>query len=409
MSDASLECAPRQTQVNIGQITRFLVFCSVLIILELVADIRLIPHLPRNSETISPPFRTAVTRVNVTSDVHWPKIYYCQGDGNAIGEAKAMLSTVLAEYEFVDWTKVGTGRRPGLDWPKIKGNTSNAYDIFLMPVYGSCQSIVSVWIAQRFRGKVVYISGEDTDVPVIHDNTYLLGPAPTEERGNHVLQIYYVQMIYWQKFHLQSTDKMFWNHTLKPRNTGRHFLIYANANCVPFREEAFDELSRIGKVYHGGRCQGHVKSSNKTAAVTNVTLRNWWDNVEIYKNYRFCLVMEHGKVDGYITEKILMAFAGGCIPIYYGTKEVWGMFNREAFIYYDIEDPKPALEHLAYLERNVTAYSSMMDQPIFSHGNKTIEDFFSFSDDFGGGKAKEQIREALGLDRFEFIKPIEVE
>jgi hypothetical protein len=127
------------------------------------------------------------------------------------------------------------------------------------------------------------------------------------------------------------------------------------------------------------------------------------DNVNVYREYRFCLVMDHGNVDGYIAEKILMAFAGGCLPIYYGTTEVWNIFNKKTFIYYDIDNPFPALNRVAYLERNPSVYSTMMGQPILANGNKTIEDFFSFSDNFGNGIVKRRIRETLELEKYEFV------
>ena len=265
-------------------------------------------------------------------------------------------------------------------------------------------SLLAAWLAKLYKGKVIYISGESTSSPVLHDNTYLLGPSRMDERDYHVYQLYYFQMVYWQKYHLQSRGDLLWNHGLKPRNTGKHFLIYAQGNCVSFREEAFDELSKIGPVHQGGKCKGLNESTNKTVIKTHVSLRNWWDNVNVYREYRYCLVMEHGNFDGYITEKILMAFAGGCIPIYYGTIEVWNVFNKNAFIFYDIEDPSPALNRVAYLERNPSAYAAMMDQPILANGNKTIEDFFSFSDTFGNGIVKRRIRETLELDKYAFIQ-----
>lgn len=249
----------------------------------------------------------------------------------------------------------------------------------------------------------MYISGGSTSSPVLHDNTYLLGPSWRDERDFHVYQLYYFQMVYWQKFHAKSSGDLLWNHKLKPRNNGKHFRIYAQGNCVPFREEAFDELSRIGPVHQGGKCKGLKKSTNKTIVKTQVSLRNGWDDVNVYREYRFCLVMEHGNVDGYITEKILMVFAGGCLPIYYGTTQVWNVFNKKAFIYYDIENPFPALNRVAYLERNPSAYATMMGQPILANGNKTIEDFFFFSNTYGNGIVKRRIRETLELDKYEFV------
>ncbi len=48
--------------------------------------------------------------------------------------------------------------------------------------------------------------------------------------------------------------------------------------------------------------------------------------------------MENSVQDGYVTEKIMEAFASGSIPIYYGAKEVLLDFNFEAFIFCESDD-----------------------------------------------------------------------
>lgn len=115
-----------------------------------------------------------------------------------------------------------------------------------------------------------------------------------------------------------------------------------------------------------------------------------------FNRFRFALVMENKKASGYITEKILNAFLAGCIPIYYGTEEVFDLFNKDAFIYWNISDSTPSLEKIAYLENNITAYDEMTKQPVLAHGRATIEQHFSWSDQIGGGRLKWEIREMLG-------------
>ena len=45
---------------------------------------------------------------------------------------------------------------------------------------------------------------------------------------------------------------------------------------------------------------------------------------------------ESKAMPGYITEKILAVFLAVAIPIYWGTEEVFGIFNRKAFIFYGV-------------------------------------------------------------------------
>jgi hypothetical protein len=67
-----------------------------------------------------------------------PFIYYFEGDGNAIKEAKAILSSVLPEFTLVDWSNIigidGCKRDDRREWEKLKDKPSNPYDVFLMTI-----------------------------------------------------------------------------------------------------------------------------------------------------------------------------------------------------------------------------------------------------------------------------------
>ncbi|KAL7563523.1 hypothetical protein ACA910_012341 [Epithemia clementina (nom. ined.)] len=121
----------------------------------------------------------------------------------------------------------------------------------------------------------------------------------------------------------------------------------------------------------------------------------------MYRLFRFCFALENSKVKGYMTDKIVLAFLSGCVPVYYGPDEIFDIFNREAFIYYNIiTDPEPALQRIAYLEANETAYDMvLLAQPILTNdGNKSIEKYFSLrDDDIGNGVLKNKIRDRICL------------
>jgi hypothetical protein len=109
--------------------------------------------------------------------------------------------------------------------------------------------------------------------------------------------------------------------------------------------------------------------------------------------------MENTKIYGYITEKIIFAFWAGCLPIYYGTEEIFSIFNRKAFIYYDIRNPKPALDEIRFLQENPDAYRGKMAEPILAeNGTQVIKELFSIKDEFMGGWLKKRIRTWIGID-----------
>jgi hypothetical protein len=123
------------------------------------------------------------------------------------------------------------------------------------------------------------------------------------------------------------------SHTHKPQSTREHFCIYFVSHCVDFREVAVDEISTsINKVDQWGLCGGKNGTLLNTIFGTPQYQSHspaWQDNILVYRQYRFCLVMENSISPGYITEKILNAFLGGCVPIYYGPEDVFDIFNHK--------------------------------------------------------------------------------
>jgi Glycosyltransferase family 10 (fucosyltransferase) C-term len=180
-------------------------------------------------------------------------------------------------------------------------------------------------------------------------------------------------------------------------NTGERFLIYAATRCVRFREEAFYNLSKVGEVYYGGPCNGSLASpSSREVGYADSEARNgyWLTNSVLFRRYRFALVMENSARAGYVTEKLVNAYLAGVVPIYFGTTEVFNLFNPRAFVFYNVSDPQPAIDRIAYLEANRTAYFSMLQEPITTYS--AIARYFSFHDeDPGGGQLKWAIRDLI--------------
>mmetsp|Transcript_22888 Transcript_22888/g.24355 ORF Transcript_22888/g.24355 Transcript_22888/m.24355 type:complete len:109 (-) Transcript_22888:310-636(-) len=106
--------------------------------------------------------------------------------------------------------------------------------------------------------------------------------------------------------------------------------------------------------------------------------------------------MENQQRTGYMTEKIINAFVAGCIPIYYGTEEVFDVFAAQSFVYYNVSHPQPALDRIAYLEAHAEAYDQVITGPILKDGDETIRKYFSWKDELGHGALKWFIRERLG-------------
>jgi hypothetical protein len=245
-------------------------------------------------------------------------------------------------------------------------------------------------IEDVFPGKIMYVVGESNGPSVKHERVYTLGPLADSGKSTRA---YFGAMVLGVA--KSKTQKKIFDPKSRVKNSKKKFLLYVVSNCVTSREQAFTDLSSIGTVHYGGGCSG-LPGGNGTIVESRVT-GGWLRNSKrVFDDYRFALVMENKRFDGYITEKIVNAFLSGTVPIWSGTREIYEVFNERAFIFYDVENPQPALDRIIYLEQNRTAYDEVLNEPILANGDKTIEDYFSFRDEVGGGKLKKRIRNMLG-------------
>ena len=164
--------------------------------------------------------------------------------------------------------------------------------------------------------------------------------------------------------------------------TSRKFAIYASTNCVNYRDTAYRLINSIGddRVHIGGSCPvRHVRPP--TISPWKTPRRTYIDNIPVYSHYRFVLCMENTKSIGYVTEKILYAFMSGAIPIYYGSNDIFNIFNKDAFIWFDpIEHVTETLRKIKYLNENRSAYLEMVARPMLKEGSKTVQKYLSIYD-----------------------------
>eukprot|EP00558_Chaetoceros_sp_UNC1202_P000812 CAMPEP_0197259044 /NCGR_PEP_ID=MMETSP1429-20130617/83312_1 /TAXON_ID=49237 /ORGANISM="Chaetoceros sp., Strain UNC1202" /LENGTH=876 /DNA_ID=CAMNT_0042723243 /DNA_START=132 /DNA_END=2763 /DNA_ORIENTATION=- len=325
-------------------------------------------------------------------------IYSCvAGNGDGYGDIKKVMASILPEYEFKDMKDIGSladWRGPQYEEPTyIIPNYTNEYDVFLSRFSGTdCSGRMGDWLMKHYNGHFVFFSAEsDSTHPVdprlVRSRHHVFGPVPVngEPLRSTDVTLTFMQMVWWSLFTEHLSPQMMVDPSQRPR--GRiepehtrpsNYMIYGHGNCIGFRETAAGLLSEFGIVHCDGRCQGATPpSGNRTNLVkTNhdVSIANWEKNIDTYSEYRFCLVLEHSiGHETYISEKILMAFIGGCIPIYYGPELIFDIFNRKAFLFYNISDPQPALDQIKLLENDETLYTAMMKEPIVANGNATIE------------------------------------
>jgi hypothetical protein len=170
--------------------------------------------------------------------------------------------------------------------------------------------------------------------------------------------------------------------TQRPQRSGRRSRIVSIVSkCLEHRQEAATELSSVIHLDTFGKCTvDNANTTTKEAAdlhkeFPELVIHSHGENGKFLHHYKYCLVMENADVSGYITEKLVWTFLGGCLPIYWGTKEVFDVFHRDAFLFYE---PGKTLEDIVSLEQNnSTKYYERLWQP--SSLRMTIKPFETIS------------------------------
>lgn len=130
--------------------------------------------------------------------------------------------------------------------------------------------------------------------------------------------------------------------------------IVSNGNGMPIREEFFHKLNEKRKVDSAGH---YLNNMSDGKPVEN--------KLEFQKQYKFSLAFENSIMDGYVTEKIVQAWAAGTIPIYYGGNNVELDFNEKAYIdvskFSTVDD---CIDYILYLDDNIEEYLKVVREPI---------------------------------------------
>lgn len=173
-------------------------------------------------------------------------------------------------------------------------------------------------------------------------------------------QNYYFPLIY-QYMDIKGNDSSYAKHQIKPETAmfkrsiskdqllqKNNFLVSFINNPHPIRMRALQSLSKIDRVFTYGRL---------------------FDNYEVDKisksqEFWFSLCFENDLYPGYVTEKVLEAWLGWTIPLYWGN-DANSILNPEAIInlanFSSMED---FVMHVTNLYRDRDKMISMINQPL---------------------------------------------
>jgi len=121
------------------------------------------------------------------------------------------------------------------------------------------------------------------------------------------------------------------------------FVGFVSANCRDHRSRFFDALVRVSEKYVDPATGAAALRDSVHAMGPCNHNRDWSDSepypprelrgFEIYRNYRWVLALENVAEPGYLTEKLVNAFASGAVPVYYGdSRAARKVFKKESFV-----------------------------------------------------------------------------
>ena len=155
----------------------------------------------------------------------------------------------------------------------------------------------------------------------------------------------------------------------------KYLLAYCASNKVHRREEFFARFSdmtrHLGESHALGRCCGGRSDLRGGKRIASGTWAwNDRDLVEAYSEYRFVMCFENCSEPGYVTEKIVNAFASGAVPVYWGADDIYSYFRKGTFI--NVQDFDSFDDAIRYIANLTDAEIDSMTESSFLADNDSV-------------------------------------
>ncbi len=135
-------------------------------------------------------------------------------------------------------------------------------------------------------------------------------------------------------------------------------IVVSNGGRGTYFENFYCALSNYKRIDSGGR-----HNNNVGGPVV--------DKQKFIREGKFHLAFENSSSPGYVTEKIMHAFAAHTIPIYWGAPDIVQDFNPKAFVnchaYQSIDE---VVAEIRRLDQDTCAYVTMLQEPLFANGKE---------------------------------------
>ncbi len=153
-------------------------------------------------------------------------------------------------------------------------------------------------------------------------------------------------------------------------NNKKKFCLFVASNEKAWQR--IDFFKRLSKYKN-------VDSRGKVLPNFDIISSKYWtdDFLNIIREYKFIICFENSDIKGYGTEKIINAYLGDTIPIYWGNKNFYEFLNKKSMIIlenYNEENINKAITEIIELDNNNDLYFQKIKEPLFLN-NKIPEEF----------------------------------
>jgi len=132
--------------------------------------------------------------------------------------------------------------------------------------------------------------------------------------------------------------------------------IYSHHSAHGEREKMLEVMSAYKRV----ECIGSFRNNMEDGR----TVKRFDGKIEFLRQCKFTIAGESIGLPGFNTEKIVNAFEGNTVPLYFGDPEICEEFNSKAFINVsDYESIEKAVEKVVEIDNDDEAYIAMLMEP----------------------------------------------
>lgn len=142
--------------------------------------------------------------------------------------------------------------------------------------------------------------------------------------------------------------------------------VYSNSKADKERRQIFERLSEYKQVDSGGRYLNNIGGPVE-------------DKVEFQRAYKFSIAFENSSMNGYVTEKLIQAFAAATIPIYWGDPSIAKQFNTKAFINcHDYESIDDVVEAVRKIDEDEELFAAYLREPVWNSKTQDLDEYKQF-------------------------------